>query len=311
MRTSPLPWIRPAMDGRSLLLAGLAAGAAVIGWSVWFAPRRVVVRRRTLRLPHWPAELAGLRVAVLTDLHAGAPHVGEDKVARLVEDVNRARPDLVVLLGDYVDPTVAFGTTVSPEAVAVRLGQLRAPLGVIAVLGNHDWLHAGERMRRALRDAGVTVLENDAVAVREALWVAGVGAESERRADPAAAVAGVPAGNAILLLSHNPDTFVRVPDRVGLTLSGHTHAGQVALPYLRARYIPSRFGERFAQGHIVERGRHLFVSAGIGTSRLPVRFLAPPEIVVLRLKPRREARSAGRRRHPRVAEQDVFRTNQA
>lgn len=275
------------MKARSLLLAALAAAAGLIGWSVWFAPRRVALRRRTLRLPHWPAELAGLRVAVLADLHAGAPHVDADKVARLVAQINRARPDLVALLGDYVDPTVAFGTRVAPEAVAARLGQLRAPLGVVAVLGNHDWTHAGARMGRCLREAGVTVLENDALAVREGLWVAGVGAERKRRADPQAALAGVPAGGAVLLLSHNPDAFVRVPHRVALTLSGHTHAGQVALPYLRASYIPSRFGERFAQGHRVERGRHLFVSAGVGTSRFPIRFLAPPEIVVLRLEPRR------------------------
>lgn len=288
-----------AARARSLLLGGLATTAALIGWSVWFGPRRVVLRRRTLRLPLWPADLAGLRVAVLADLHAGAPHVDEDKVERLVRCINRARADLVVLLGDYVDPTVTFGTSVSPEAVAVRLGQLRAPLGVLAVLGNHDWAHAGERMGRCLRDAGVTVLENDALAVRQGLWVAGVGAETESRADPAAALAGLPADEAVLMLSHNPDTFVRVPDRVALTLSGHTHAGQVALPYLRAFYIPSRFGERFAHGHLVERGRHLFVSAGVGTSRFPVRFLAPPEIVVLRLEPLRGAKLAGRRWHSR------------
>lgn len=284
-----------AIRPRPLLLAGLACATALIGWSVWFGPRRVVLRRRTLRLPRWPVELAGLRVAVLADLHTGAPHVDEDKVARLVREINRTRADLVVLLGDYVDPTVAFGTSVSPEAVAAELGRLRAPLGVVAVLGNHDWAHFGERMGRCLRDAGVTVLENEALRVRDGLWVAGVGAETESRADPAAALAEVPADEAVLLLSHNPDTFVRVPDRVALTLSGHTHAGQVALPYLRAFYIPSRFGERFAQGHLVERGRHLFVSAGVGTSRLPVRFLAPPEIVVLRLQPRRGAKLAGRR----------------
>ena len=273
------------MKPRCLLLAGLAAAAALLAWSAWFAPRRVVVRRRTLRLPHWPSELAGLRVAVLADLHAGAPHVDEAKVARLVRGINRVRPDLVALLGDYVDPTVAFGTRVAPEAVAAALGRLRAPLGVVAVLGNHDWIHVGERMGRCLRDAGLTVLENDAVAVAPGLWVAGVGAESERRADPYAALAAVPGDDAVLLLSHNPDTFVRVPDRVALTLAGHTHAGQVALPYVRASYIPSRFGERFARGHLVEGGRHLFVSAGVGTSRLPIRFLAPPEIVVLRLEP--------------------------
>ena len=272
------------------MLAGIAsAGAGLVVWSAWFAPRRVVLRRRTLGLPRWPAELAGLRVAVMSDLHTGAPHIDTAKVARLVARINRARPDLVVLLGDYVDPTVSFGSPVAPDAVAAALGRLRAPHGVVAVLGNHDWVHTGPEMARRLRAAGVTVLENDAVAVGDRLWVAGVGSEDARVADPAAALARVPDDAAVLLLSHHPDTFVRVPDRVALTLAGHTHGGQVALPGLRACYIPSRFGDRFAGGHVVEDGRHPFVSVGVGTSRLPIRLLAPPEIVVLRLEPRRWA----------------------
>lgn len=279
---------------RRVVLTGLVvAAAALIGWAVWFAPRRVRLRRRTLHLPHWPPDLAGLRVAVMSDLHAGAPHVDAAEVARLVAQINRARADLVVLLGDYVDPTVAFGAPVAPEDVAAALGRLRAPLGVVAVLGNHDWVHSGAGMARALRAEGLTVLENDAVAVGERLWVAGVGSEGRRRADPAAALARVPGDAPVLLLSHHPDTFVRVPSRVALTLSGHTHGGQVALPGLRARYIPSRFGDRFAEGHVVEGGRHLFVSVGVGTSRFPIRLLAPPEIVVLRLEPRRRT-SRGR-----------------
>jgi uncharacterized protein len=290
------PRTRRRRPDRRLVVAGaaaVAAGAGLAAWSAWFAPRRVRLRRRTLALTHWPVELAGLRVAVMADLHTGAPHVDAAKVARLVARTNRARPDLVVLLGDYVDPTVAFGTPVAPATVAAELGGLRARLGVVAVLGNHDWVHTGADMARDLRAAGVTVLENDAVAVGDGLWVAGVGPEGKRVANPAVALTGVPADAAVLLLSHHPDTFVRVPDRVALTLAGHTHGGQVALPGLSGRQIPSRFGDRFAGGHVVEDGRHLFVSVGVGTSRLPVRLLAPPEIVVLRLVPRRPT-SAGR-----------------
>ena len=300
MTRQPVPRLTPgaAPRRRRRALAALgavaaAAAAGLAGWSMWFAPRRVVLRRRTLRLAQWPAQLAGLRVAVMSDLHAGAPHVDVAKVARLVARINRARPDLVVLLGDYVDPTLPFGTPVAPAAAAAELGRLRARLGVVAVLGNHDWVHTGADMARGLRAAGVTVLENDAVAVGERLWVAGVGAEGERVADPAAALARVPAGAPVLLLSHHPDTFVRVPRRVALTLAGHTHGGQVALPGLGGRQIPSRFGDRFAAGHVVEGGRHLFVSVGIGTSRFPVRLLAPPEIVVLRIEPRRRTNGGG------------------
>jgi predicted MPP superfamily phosphohydrolase len=87
----------------------------------------------------------------------------------------------------------------------------------------------------------------------------------------------------VILLSHDPDVFPLVPERVAITLSGHTHGGQVAIPLLRRLVIPSRYGERYARGHIVEDGRHLYVTSGLGTSGLPVRLLAPPEIVVLEL----------------------------
>jgi uncharacterized protein len=263
--------------------AAVAAAAAALAWrALWHEPRHGRLRRRTLRLPRWPAELSGLRVAVISDLHAGAPHVGEARVERLVAAVNRRRPDLVVLLGDFVDPTVKLGTPVAPEAVGARLAALRAPYGVVAVLGNHDWRVDGPRVAAALRDAGIAVLENEAVRAGP-LFVAGVADERTRRPDVTAALAAVPEGAPVLLLSHDPDVFPAVPARVALTLSGHTHAGQVAIPGVRRPAIPSAFGERYARGHIVEDGRHLYVTAGVGTTGWPVRLLAPAEVVLLRL----------------------------
>src|SRR5688500_14915182 len=123
-----------------LAAAGAAAGAAALAaWALWIEPRRVVIRRETLELPRWPARLDGLRVALVSDLHAGAPHVGLDRVEQVAALVQAQRPDLVALLGDYVDPEVAFGNEVAPESVAARLAAMRAPLGSVAVLGNHDW----------------------------------------------------------------------------------------------------------------------------------------------------------------------------
>ena len=94
----------------------------------------------------------------------------------------------------------------------------------------------------------------------------------------------VPDDAPVLLLSHDPDPFPGVPERVALTLAGHTHGGQVAIPLLRRPFVPSRYGERYVRGHVVEDGRHLYVSSGIGTSGLPVRFLRPPEVVSLTLR---------------------------
>jgi uncharacterized protein len=252
--------------------------------AVWLEPRRNRIKERTLRLPRWPADLDGLRVALISDLHAGAPHVDEDRVRRIAEKVNASRPDLILLLGDFIDPHVRGGSRVAPEAVARALAGLRAPYGVHAVLGNHDWLNAGREVAAALRGAGIPVLENEAAAAGP-VHVAGMADLRTREPDVAGTLAGVPPAAPVIVLSHDPDLFPRIPDRVALTVSGHTHGGQVAVPLLRRRVIPSRYGERYARGHIEEGGRHLYVTSGVGTSGWPVRLLAPGEVVILTLRP--------------------------
>jgi predicted MPP superfamily phosphohydrolase len=265
-------------------LAGAGLAGAAIAWrALWQEPRSGRVRERELDLgDRWPAVLDGLRVALVSDLHAGAPHVGPERIARLVAAVNAQCPDLVLLLGDYIDPGVRFGSRVAPATVAERLAALRAPLGVVAVLGNHDWRNDGPGVRAALRGAGIPVLENDALRAGD-VWIAGV--EDTRHCDPDVerALRDVPDGAPAILLSHDPDLFPRVPDRVALTVSGHLHGGQIGVPLIRRPFMPSRFGERYARGHVVEGGRHLYVTAGFGTTGWPVRLLAPPEAVVLRL----------------------------
>jgi predicted MPP superfamily phosphohydrolase len=262
--------------------AGLAAGA--VAWrALWQEPRSGRVREVDLDLgTHRPAALDGLRVALVSDLHTGAPHVGAERIARVVRAVNARRPDLVLLLGDYIDPEVRFGSRVAPEAVAERLAALHAPLGVVAVLGNHDWLNDGPRVRATLREHGIPVLENDAIRAGD-IWIAGVEDMRFRAPDVEDALRDVPDGAPVILLSHDPDQFPHVPDRVALTVSGHLHGGQVGVPLIRRPFIPSRFGERYARGHVVEDGRHLYVTAGFGTTGWPVRLLAPPEVVILRL----------------------------
>jgi len=132
-------------------------------WGFVIEPNRLVVREARLVLPRWPAALDGLRLAVVADIHAGAPWIDDEKVERLVAEVNHARPDLVLLLGDFVILEVLGGRPVPPERTAERLAGLSAPLGVIAILGNHDWWYDGPRVRRALEGAGIPVLENAAL----------------------------------------------------------------------------------------------------------------------------------------------------
>ena len=262
--------------------AAAAAATAVAGYAVWVEPRRLVTTRRRLELPRWPRTLDGLRLGLLSDLHAGAPHAGPKAIARAVERLNDEAPDAILLLGDYIDAHPLWGGRISPAAIARELAALRAPLGTYAVLGNHDWKQVGEEMWRALEDAGIEVLENRVMKAGD-IHVAGLADLRSRRPDLPGALTGVPAGAPVVLLAHDPDVFPYVPARVALTLSGHTHGGQVAIPVLRRLAIPSHYGERYARGHVIEGGRHLYITSGLGTSGLPVRLLAPPEVVVLEL----------------------------
>ncbi|HZP38875.1 MAG TPA: metallophosphoesterase [Methylomirabilota bacterium] len=168
-------------------------------------PGRLVVREVPLVIPRWPAGMKPLRVAAIADVHTGAPHITLDRLREVVARTNAARPDLVVLLGDYVVHGVVGGRLVPPEPTAAVLRDLRAPLGVLAVLGNHDWWYDGARVGRALTDAGIPVLDDEAVALRTPgglLWVAGVGDPWTRPASIGRALAAVPAGAPVIVLTH-------------------------------------------------------------------------------------------------------------
>jgi len=256
-------------------------------WAFWLEPASLVVRETRLDLPAWPVECDGLRVALLADLHVGSPFNGRGKLDEIVRRTQEARPDLILLGGDYVIQGVPGGRFVPPEETAAVLGRLKAPLGVWAVLGNHDWWLDGPRVRAALETAGIPVLDDQAKELTRGachFWLAGISDLWEGKHDVTGTLAGIPPGGPLLVFTHNPDLFVDIPPRVTLTLAGHTHGGQVWLPVLGRPIVPSRYKQRFAIGHIVEQGRHLFVSPGLGTSILPVRFLVPPEISVVRLE---------------------------
>jgi hypothetical protein len=206
---------------------------------------------------------------------------------RIVAAVNREQPDAVLILGDIVIQGVLGGRFVPPEEVAPVLGQIESRFGSFAVLGNHDWWLDGARVAAALELAHITVLEDSATVVAvngEALWLAGVSDFWEGEHDVAAALSHVPETAPVILFTHNPDIFPEVPVRVSLTVAGHTHGGQVNLPLIGRPIVPSQFGQRYAAGHIIEHARNLFVSTGLGTSILPIRFRVPPEIVVLTVR---------------------------
>ena len=264
----------------ALALAGIGLYATAI------RPRRIQLVRRALELPHWPRALDGLSVAVVADLHAGALHAKEDRVAEVVERVNAETPDLCLLLGDYVDPEALLAREIPPVRVARILAGLQAPLGSLAVIGNHDRRFDDEGIEAALEEAGIRVLRDESVRLESggcSIDVVGL-REGERRPRREGSLPIPEGADATIVLSHVPDLFPRVPDHVALTVSGHTHGAQVDIPGLRALIIPSRYGTRYQAGHIIEGGRHLYVSRGVGTSHLPVRLGAAPEISLLTLR---------------------------
>ncbi len=254
-------------------------------WGFWWEPGRLVLNETALTVPDWP-EGEETRVAVIADLHVGSPRNGRENLGRVVRRVNETLPDLVLIAGDLTIDNVVGGRFVSPEDIAEDLAALNARYGVFAVLGNHDnWLSA-ERVEAALAGVGITVLENRAIRVPvrgNGIWIAGVSDYWTGHPSIEDALSGVDPDEPVLLFTHNPDLFPEVPSRVSVTVAGHTHGGQVIIPFVGPGNTPSRFGDRYAAGHVVEDGRHLFVTTGIGTSRLGVRFLVPPEVVSLKL----------------------------
>ena len=256
-------------------------------WAFAIEPNRLVVREVTVNLPQLPAEFDGLKIVAIGDLHVGSPFIDEEKLKKIVVEINDLQPDLVLLLGDYVVQGVVGGHSIAPETTARELKSLHARLGVFAVLGNHDWWLDGRRVWRAFEDEGIRVLENEAVKIErngQSLWLVGLGDLWSGRTDIKAALKDIPDDANVFALTHNPDIFPEIPQRVSLTLAAHTHGGQVNLPLVGRLIVPSKFKQRYAIGLIQENGHQLFVTPGIGTSILPVRFRVPPEISVLTIR---------------------------
>lgn len=238
---------------------------------------------------------------MLSDLHACRPWMDEDRILAVVDQAQALGGDLIALLGDYPGH-IRLCPAVAPAVVAKALSRLSAPLGVWSVFGNHDWRDAPGAAsmeipqtpwHRAFADAGIACLENRSTRIAPGgVEVALAGLASQRAFsrdrtvaydgldDIDAALDGVAPELPTILLAHEPDIFARLPDHVDLTLSGHTHGGQIRF-FGRPWVVPSRYGTRFAYGHIVEAGRHLVVSGGLGCSGLPIRWRMPPEITLV------------------------------
>jgi len=269
----------------------LCLGLSIYAFGI--EPGRLIVTRVEIPVAGLAAPL---RLVAIGDLQPAGPHESRERIEEIVTAANAERGDLVVLLGDYHSSRALSTSYVDPVDTTEALGELKAPLGVIAVLGNHDWWWDGPRMRSLLQAQGIEVLEDRSIQVKgegHDLWISGVSDPVTQPYDLPGTLAQTDATAPTILLTHTPDIFPEVPDTVSLTLAGHTHGGQVYIPFVGRLVVPSRFGERYAYGHIVEQDRHLYVTSGIGTAILPVRFLTPPEIVVITLMPKTQVPTQG------------------
>jgi uncharacterized protein len=288
------------MITRRQFVLGLGAAATasfgLTGYAAAIEPRfRLVVTEWNLPTPRW-SHAQPLKIVIVTDIHACRPWMPPERIRSIVETANALSGDLIVVLGDFVSgisERLRRGRVKASEW-GPALSGLSAPLGVHAILGNHDWWSDVEAVKAALADAGIPLYQNRAVKIGGAapFWLAGtdsmvahpLGHGRFRGADDLpGTLAQITDDAPAILMAHEPDLFVEVPDRFAVTLSGHTHGGQVWVPFLGRPIVPSAYGQRFAYGHIREEGRDLIVSAGLGCSIMPVRFGVPPEITVVTL----------------------------
>jgi len=285
----PMEWGRTPRWGKRLRVTGdaiILALGLVIFWAFLIEPNRLVVRKEAIRIDNWPRELNGLRIAVLSDIHAGGWFIDDKKLRTIVQRTNQLQPDLIVILGDYMSGDSQTSDRVEPEVFGATLKDFQAPLGVYSVLGNHDWWYSGEKVRRGLEQNGIKVLDDEVAQINvrgNPLWLVGLADLWTRPQRIEQTVAKVPQGGVMIALTHNPDIFPNLPQRVPLLLAGHTHGAQVRFPFIGTVAHSSRFGKKYERGHVFENNHHLFVTTGIGTSILPLRFGVTPEIVLLTL----------------------------
>ena len=275
---------------RQFLRAAAATGTlAVVGDALLLAPNRPRIIRQEFFLPRWPERLNGFTVAMLSDFHYD-PYFSIHPLHAAIAMVNRLHPDLIALTGDFVSvPLVGDETKAAfaAEPCARLLRQMTAPHGLWAVMGNHDDATDAEHVTHALQAENIRVLANQSEPIEQdgsRFWLAGVNDVISGTADLSKTMHGVPAGEPVILLAHEPDFADEASQYpIDLQLSGHSHGGQIRIPFLPPLYLPE-LAKKYVWGTYHVGPLTLHTSAGLGTIGIPMRLNCPPEVTVLTLR---------------------------
>jgi len=261
--------------------------AGLVGYMFWLAQSMPVIRTTDVILPY-PADApkTPLKIALITDTHLSGPDNSPERLARIFDQVNGMHPDLILLGGDYVSRNKPFGKIYSNSEMIAPLARLHAPMGVLAVLGNHEVSHrdgsSAPKLLQGFKDAGIRLLMNEAVR-RGPLVIGGIPDFAKNAPDVPATVRAMRAlGGAPIFLTHNVDAVTELGGWRGLVLAGHSHCGQVALPFYGPVYVPQKLP--YACGRYDVDGKTIIVSGGVGTSSVPLRLAAPPDVWMITVR---------------------------
>jgi predicted MPP superfamily phosphohydrolase len=266
-----------------IFLFGFITCILLVSYAAFVEPFTLNVTAWNVQTKKW-AYPKNLKIALLSDMHMIWPWMTTEHMQDIVDKTNSLKPDIILLLGDYV-ATHPFGLAIEPNKGVAPFKNFLAPCGIFAVLGNHD-TRENFGWPEALIETEIPVLQNQSkkiVCQGQALWIAGLDELWWRHADIQKTFETIKDESPVIMMLHNPDSFAEMPDRVTLTVAGHTHGGQIRFPFIGAisQVIPSKYGKRYAYGHIIEDDKDLVVTSGLGMTGIPLRFLTPPEIAIV------------------------------
>ena len=275
---------------RQFLRAAAAAGTlAIAGDAILLAPNQPRIVRQEFFLPRWPERMNGFTIAVLSDFHYD-PHFSIHPLRAAIAMVIRLRPDLIALTGDFVSVPLVGNwekAASAAEPCARLLRQMTAPHGLWAVMGNHDDATDPEHVTHVLQAENIQVLANQSEPIEQngaRFWLAGVTDVMSGTADLTETLRRVPGGEAVILLAHEPDFADEASQYpIDLQLSGHSHGGQIRIPFLPPLYLPE-LAKKYVWGTYHVGPLTLHTSAGLGTVGVPMRLNCPPEITLLTLR---------------------------